>query len=88
MMLWYISLLNGQCDVREGMFINTSSENDRGSLDPTLEANKKTVMAYARLSCQDRDQGAARKALGSPLSQWSDRPADRPPVRFQHGLGT
>ena len=46
--------------------MNTSSENDRGSLDPTLEANKKTVMAYARLSCQDRDQGAARKRLGSP----------------------
>jgi hypothetical protein len=66
--------------------MNTSSENDRGSLDPTLEANKKTVMAYAATVMSGQRSGCRSKASRQPLSLWSDRPADRPPARFQHGL--
>jgi predicted SnoaL-like aldol condensation-catalyzing enzyme len=58
--------------------MNTSSENHSGSLDPKLEANKKTVMAFYEAGPNKKDFDAASKFIGERYVQHNPLIADGP----------
>lgn len=56
--------------------MNISSENNGGSLDPKLEANKKTIMAFYEAGLNKKDFDAASKFIGERYVQHNPLIAD------------
>jgi hypothetical protein len=59
-----------------GIFMNVSLENRDGYLDPKLEANKKTVLAFYEAGLNRKDFEAASKFIGERYVQHNPLIAD------------